>query len=170
MDDFWNDLVLQPVFLPFLHSMVRYAAGYLPEPLWRTVGQQVAMAIDSASRDSRMVVSPGGARERMTARPLELDQPGFYQVQSDARETIRLVAVNLDRSESDLNAWNPDELRAAITSSDTLAVVTSSGSLTAAEREERQRVWWFLLAAAALVLLVEVVLANRMSRTALGPG
>jgi len=170
MDDFWNDMVLQPVFLPLLHSMVLYTAGYTPEPLWRTVGQRIAMVADSATRESRVIVSPGGARERVSPGQLELAQPGFYQVQSDSRETVRLVAVNVDRSESDLTAWNADELKAAITSTDTLAAVASSETLTAAEREERQRVWWFLLAAAGLLLLIEVVLANRMSRVRLGSG
>jgi hypothetical protein len=170
MDDFWNDLVLQPVFLPFLHSMVRYAAGYTPDPLWRTVGQRIAMTADTLAGDSRVIVSPRGVRERVTPGTLELAQPGFYQVQTDKRETIRLVAVNRDRSESDLTAWNADELKAAMTSNDTLAAVASSVTLTAEEREKRQRVWWFLLAAAGLLLLVEVVLANRMSKVRMGTG
>jgi hypothetical protein len=169
-DDFWNDLVLQPVFLPFLHSMVLHAAGYTPEPLWRTVGQRVTLAADTSMAESRILVSPSGARDRASVRPVELAQPGFYQLQSDNRETIRLVAVNVDRAESDFNAWDPDELKAAITSHDTLASVASSETWTDAEREGRQRVWWFLLAGAALVLLVEVVLANRMSRVKLGAG
>jgi hypothetical protein len=170
MDDFWNDLVLQPVFLPFLHAMVRYAAGYTPEPLWRTVGQRVALSPDSMAGDSRVIVAPGGARERLTATTsrLELTQPGFYQVQNASRDPLRIVAANVDRSESDFNAWDPEELKAAMTSSDTLAVAASSEVLTAAEREQRQRVWWFLLAAAALLLLLEVVLANRMSRVRVG--
>ena len=170
MDDFWNDLVLQPVFLPFVHAMVRYTAGYTPDPLWRTVGHQLALAADSA--ESRVIVAPGGGRERLAGagRSLELDQPGFYQVQSDNRETIRLVAVNVDRAESDLNAWNAEELKAAITSTDTLASVASSVTVTDAEREQRQRVWWFLLAGAAFLLLIEVVLANRLSTVRLGAG
>jgi uncharacterized membrane protein len=172
MDDFWNDLVLQPVFLPFLHSMVRYTAGYIPDPLWRTVGQRITLATDTTAQDSRIIVSPGGTRDRLSSGGgvKELAQPGFYQVQTDSRETTRLVAVNVDRAESDLNAWNADELKAAITSNDTLASVASSVTVTDAEREQRQRVWWFLLAGAALLLLVEVVLANRLSRARLGAG
>ena len=164
MDDFWNDLVLQPVFLPFLQSMVLHTAGYTPEPLWRTVGQRVALAADTSAANSRVLVSPSGARDRATVRPVELSQPGFYQLQSDNRETVRLVAVNVDRAESDFNTWNADELKAAITSSDTLASVASSETLTDVEREGRQRVWWFLLVGAGLLLLIEVLLANRLSR------
>ena len=170
MDDFWNDLVLQPVFLPFLHSMVRSTAGYTPDPLWRTVGQSIAMTNDSSTEASGILVSPRGTRERLASGPLELAEPGFYRVESENRETMRLLAVNVDRSESDLTAWNADELKAAMTSNDTLAAVASSVTLTAEEREKRQRVWWFLLAAAALLLLVEVVLANRMSRSAVRAG
>jgi hypothetical protein len=128
------------------------------------------MTADTLAGDSRVIVSPRGVRERVTPGTLELAQPGFYQVQTDKRETIRLVAVNRDRSESDLTAWNADELKAAMTSNDTLAAVASSVTLTAEEREKRQRVWWFLLAAAGLLLLVEVVLANRMSKVRMGTG
>ena len=171
LDDFWNDLVLQPVFLPFLHSMVRYAAGYAPDPAWRTLGQRVVIggAADSAA-GPRTLVAPSGNRERLEGdRLVELAEPGFYQVQTDRRETTRLMAVNVDRLESELAAWDADELRASMTASDSVSLASESLSLTDVDREQRQRVWWFLLAAAALVLLVEVVLANRMSRTALSP-
>jgi hypothetical protein len=171
LDDFWNDLVLQPVFLPFLHSMVRYAAGYAPDPAWRTLGQRVVIsgAADSAA-GPRTLVAPSGNRERLEGdRLVELVEPGFYQVQTDRRETTRLMAVNVDRLESELAAWDADELRASMTASDSVSLASESLSLTDVDREQRQRVWWFLLAAAALVLLVEVVLANRMSRTALSP-
>jgi hypothetical protein len=166
LDDFWNDLVLQPVFLPFLHAMVRHAAGFTPDPLWRTVGQRVALDPADSTADSRVILAPGGARTRLgdVAGPLELERPGFYQVQTDSRETTRLVTVNVDRAESDLSTWDPDELKAAITATDTLALASGPDLATAAEREQRQRVWWFLLAAAAVLLLTEVVLANRMSR------
>jgi hypothetical protein len=167
LDDFWNDLVLQPVFLPFLHAMVRHSAGFTPDPLWRTVGQRVALDhLADSTAGARVIVAPGGARERLgsVSGALELEQSGFYQVQTDSRETTRLVAVNVDRAESDLSAWDPDELKAAITAADTLALSTTPELVTAAEREQRQRVWWFLLAAAAVLLLTEVVLANRMSR------
>jgi hypothetical protein len=166
LDDFWNDLVLQPMFLPFLHSMVRYAAGYTPEPAWRTVGQSLGVGPgrDSTTR-GEILVLPGGARRRIDAevKQVELDQPGFFQVETRRREATRLIAVNVDRNESDLTAWNPDELKAAITGSDTLNLVAPTETLTATEREASQRVWWFLLVAAGALLLTEIVVANRMS-------
>lgn len=166
LDDFWNDLVLQPMFLPLLHSMVRYAAGYTPEPAWRTVGQSLAVGPgrDSATRGEALV-PPSGARRRLNPdlKQVELDQPGFYQLETRRREATRLIAVNVDRNESDLTAWNPDELKAAITGSDTLNVAEAALTLTSSEREARQRVWWFLLVAAGALLLTEIVVANRMS-------
>ncbi len=170
MDDFWNDLVLQPVFLPFVHALVRHAAGFTPDPLWRTVGQRVRLADSDSAAEPPVLVRPGGGRQRLEpgSGAVELHDPGFYEVQNNARETARLLAVNVDRAESETARWNPDELRAAITSGDTLATAGGAAVLTAAERESRQRVWWFLLVAAAMVLLAESLLASRISRTRLG--
>jgi len=40
----WNDLVLRPVFLPFVHQMARHLAAYRePEP-WLTVGESAKAA------------------------------------------------------------------------------------------------------------------------------
>jgi Aerotolerance regulator N-terminal/von Willebrand factor type A domain len=172
LDDFWNDLVVQPVFLPFLLTTVRYAAGYIPDPAWRTVGQQVALAApDSTASGSQgsNVIAPDGTRERLAdRRALRLDRPGFYRVlNGNAPENARLIAVNVDRAESDFRTWNPDELKATIVSNDSLPVTAAAEVLTDTQREQRQRVWWFLLLAAALLLLTEVILANRMSRVAL---
>ena len=39
LDTFWNDLALQPVFLPFVHQLVKYAAGYAEASPWHVVGE-----------------------------------------------------------------------------------------------------------------------------------
>ncbi|MEJ7811887.1 MAG: BatA and WFA domain-containing protein [Gemmatimonadaceae bacterium] len=41
LDAFWNDLALQPVFLPFVHQLAKYTAGYAEDAPWFTVGQAV---------------------------------------------------------------------------------------------------------------------------------
>ena len=37
----WNDLALKPVYLPFVHQLVRQVAGYREQPGWVTVGQAI---------------------------------------------------------------------------------------------------------------------------------
>lgn len=44
LDNSWNDLALQPIFLPFVHQMMRYLAGFAEPAPWFTVGQVVDLA------------------------------------------------------------------------------------------------------------------------------
>lgn len=173
LDDFWSDFALQPVYLPFVHGLVRHAAGYDPEPIARTIGQLVALPAAGASAPAvATVVAPSGARERRAAadstgtpsgRALELGEPGFYELLTESGTTARVLAVNADRIESELEAWDPTELGATLVSRDSLATATGTAA-TPQEREGRQRAWWLLLVAAFAVLLVETALGNRISR------
>lgn len=164
LDDFWSDFALQPVYLPFVHGLVRHAAGYDPEPIARTVGQLVALPAerDSASMVAT-VVAPSGARERR-GQVLDLGEAGFYELLSEDGATTRVLAANADRAESELEAWNASELAATLVSRDSLATAPAGTVPTPEEREGRQRVWWLLLVAAFAVLLVETALGNRISR------
>jgi hypothetical protein len=165
LDDFWNDLAVQPVYLPFVHGLVRYAAGYTPEPASRTVGQLVDLSGRDSATAVATVLTPAGDRQRRgrDSAALELGEPGFYELLSERGESVRLVGVNADRAESELAAWNAQELAATLVSTDSLAETASqAAALAPAERERKQRVWWFLLIAAAAVLLAELALANRV--------
>ena len=181
LDDFWSDFALQPVYLPFVHGLVRRAAGYDPEPIARTVGQLVALqAGTDDSPPVATVVAPSGGRERRAAATpgadasrattpgaraaLELGEAGFYELLAENGTVTRVLAANADRAESELEAWDPTELAATLVSRDSLATAGATGAPTAAEREGRQRVWWLLLVAAFAVLLVETALGNRISR------
>ncbi|MDQ3949359.1 MAG: BatA domain-containing protein, partial [Gemmatimonadota bacterium] len=39
LDNFWNDLALQPVFLPFVHQLARHTARFAEARPWFTVGE-----------------------------------------------------------------------------------------------------------------------------------
>ena len=164
LDDFWSDFALQPVYLPFVHGLVRHAAGYDPEPIARTVGQLVALPAESDSAGMvATIVAPSGARERR-GQVLDLGEAGFYELLSEDGATTRVLAANADRAESELEAWNASELAATLVSRDSLATASAGTVPTPEEREGRQRVWWLLLVAAFAVLLVETALGNRISR------
>src|SRR5690606_38351336 len=49
LDNFWTDLALQPVYLPFVHQLARHAADYAESRPWFTAGQVLDLA---AARDS----------------------------------------------------------------------------------------------------------------------
>ena len=121
LDDFWSDFALQPVYLPFVHGLVRHAAGYDPEPIARMVGQLVALPPEGDSaRRVATIVAPSGARERR-GQALDLGEAGFYELLSEDGATTRVLAANADRAESELEAWNASELAATLVSRDSLA-------------------------------------------------
>ena len=126
-----------------------------------------AVAEDLAARERR-AATPGAAASRATTpgarAALELGEAGVYELLAENGTVTRVLAANADRTESELEAWDPTELAATLVSRDSLATAGAAGAPTAAEREGRQRVWWLLLVAAFAVLLVETALGNRISR------
>jgi hypothetical protein len=184
LDTYWNNLALQPVFLPFVHQTVKYAAGYTEPSPWFTAGQvldirrsgesgpaagdtaaageppAVATADYIAVAPSGERVSPGGAGL------LRLEEQGFYAIRAarggDARDFS--IAVNVDLSESELATLDPQELASAVENHNpTTAQSALAGIVTPEDRERRQRLWWYLLAGLFVLLAGETVWANRLS-------
>ena len=123
LDNVWNDVVLKPVFLPFLHQLIRYLARYQEPSSWLTVGQvldtdALMQGIDVSPRPSSgaasarpeargpaagavtragVVLTPSGRRIEATATdrggPLELTEAGFYEIRPRTGEPERPLAV-----------------------------------------------------------------------------
>jgi hypothetical protein len=172
-DGYWNDLPVQPVFLPLVQSLVRHAAGWTPDRPWETVGHVLALSdANAASRAASLAVAPSGDRSRWaesdSARSVALREQGFYEIRdANAVTPSRIVAVNLDPAESELGIFAPDELSRAVTATGVAgAAATGSTTLGVAERERRQLLWWYVLVAAVLLLAAESLLSNRLSRSA----
>lgn len=168
LDAFWNDLALQPVFLPFVHQMVRHLADYQPERAWRTAGDVLDLAELAGDEVVELTaMAPSGRREAVDARhPLELAEPGFYEIRrGDALLAVR--AVNVDRSESELAVFDPRELEMAVMAPPDGTVRTVvAGPVDDATKERRQGVWWRLMVVVFALLALESLLANRLSRPA----
>jgi hypothetical protein len=177
LDNFWNDLALQPVFVPFVHQLVRHAARFTEAKPWFTVGEALDMRRETAgaSRASGGAVvelvaqSPSGARTQLggrgAPRSLPLREHGFYEVRplGGTAGSGRTIAVNVDAGEADLSHMDPAELVAAVNKRGAVAQGASALDLTPEEAEQRQTLWWWLLAAVVLVLAAETVVANRLS-------
>jgi len=192
LDNLWSDLVLKPVFLPFMHRAVAHLAKYEEPSSWQTVGQVYS---EKSTGVSRIALSPSGQRlpvaaasrqpaaagstERRAAAEansnndalLELDEQGFYEIRDAAGgpATGRALAVNVDTSESDLSPLDPQELVAAVTGrarGDTAAAEVEAGELRPADLERRQAIWWYLLLGGVVILAGETLLSNRLSRAA----
>lgn len=183
LDTFWNDLARQPVFLPFVHQLLKYAAGYTEANAWHTVGEvadldryidMVAEDGDGrATRDFDVVVSPP-SDDRIIVEQTEqrallpLAEQGFYELRragsgSGAVPAMSL-AVNLDSAESDLSTLDPEELQAAVALREMGSGASGDAGETPAEQEGRQGFWWYLLVGAFALLATETILSNRLSR------
>lgn len=187
MDRFWNDLAVQPVFLPFVHGLVRHLAGYRERIPWFTAGQVLDIAdpaglVFVADRESELpsdvdlvALTPSGGSVTLPAtagpRFLELEQQGFYPVRPPGMNPERplTVAVNVDVAESELEAMDPEELAAAVAPRDTDVVIGAGGEILSVEmqarnQERRQSLWRLLMVAALVLLLIETGISNWISR------
>lgn len=165
LDTYWNDLPLQPVFVPLLHRLTAYGADWRTEPPAMTVGD--AFLLEDSTL---MVIAPDGTpldtRSGRAGAVMALEQPGFHELRApDGTRTVRVIAANVDRAESDLTTMQPAALAAAAApGAGGAAAVADVTVLSLAERERRQSLWWYVLAAAIVLLAVETVLATKPSR------
>ena len=170
LDLFWNDLPLKPVYLPFVHQVVRHLADYRERATWATVGQVIDLSQEGDAERARVALTPSGERlplEGETGRVLELSEQGFYEVREQGRPSalVTVAASNVELAESDRTDVDPAEIVTAVTGGP--SVTSGPGGQTAlpdAAQEQTQRLWWYLLFAGILLLTGESVLAHRMSR------
>lgn len=159
----WNDLPLTPLYLPFIHQMVRYA-GAREENAWYRLGQTFTVGRRNETAPPA-VDTPGGARLSETRLTPDGDllvtahEPGFYRLRYDSTD---FAAVNIDGVEGDFTKLNLGEFIPGVTGGAGNAEGTEANRrLSGEEVEGRQRVWWSLLLLALLLLLAESFLARR---------
>jgi len=171
LDASWNDLPLQPVFLPFLHRLVQHAAAHVESRPWHTVGEALDLSNEKALRQAdAALIAPSGERSRLAAgtKGIELLAPGFYEVRSSETSTpVQLAAVNVDPAESDLAALDPEELAGTVTrAGHEAAPRRTEPAPTREDHAGRQALWRVVLMAAFVLLAAETVLSNRLSARA----
>jgi hypothetical protein len=186
LDTFWNDLAIQPVYLPFVHQLMKYVAGYAETEHWHTVGEvldlgrflevvgaSVSLPEDLQAAETELVAfAPSGDRSLLSRDEgrhlITLEEQGYYELRlpGDERGDPASLAVNLDLAESDLSSLDPEELEAAVRYRGGDPARAASAAWTPEDQERRQNIWWYLLVAAFLLLAVETLLSNRLSRLA----
>jgi aerotolerance regulator-like protein/VWA domain-containing protein len=184
LDEYWTDLPLQPVFLPFVHELAKYAGRYADPRSWYTAGDVLDLSrhgeltsmfpaqADAGGQAAGLVLeSPSGRRTRLTANGAahlaELREQGFYELRGPSTPvgSGRPIAVNVDLAESDLSHFEPRELVAAVSASTAPGeTALAEGAALPEELERRQTIWWYLLLAALIFMAAETVLSNRLSR------
>jgi hypothetical protein len=195
LDAFWNDLARQPVFLPFVHQLIRYASGRSESVSAFAAGQILdvtdGIAMETAGLgevaealtgdEGRVALSPSG--ESFELPPgggphfLYLVEQGVYEIRPPGASDVRslAVAVNVDLAEADLAAMDVEEVAASVTARPQDLSAPSREGTRAAElrledQERRQSLWRFLLLSAMVLLAVETVISNRISRSAVRRG
>jgi hypothetical protein len=170
LDTLWNDLPLQPVFLPFLHRLLAHAARYVERPAWRRVGDVLELPTLAKGRwvglDPLAVRGLRGGNGRFVA----LDAAGFYELRpSDAEgeAAVLTVAVNVDPAEADLTPADAEEVKGGLMRAAGGAAATRALEGDADEAAPRRDGWWFLLLAALALLAAETALSNRLSEAVL---
>jgi len=164
-----SDFPVQPLFLPLVHELARYASAHQDAPLYHRVGGAFDLGDgrDAAPGGrSATVVSPSGRRQTLEASVLglELDEAGFYEA-SRGSAPPRAIAVNIDTSESDLTSLDLEELEAALRP--TGPAEGPARPATPLEDGARQSWWRASLLAMVLLMALESLLgAARGQKTA----
>ncbi|HQZ18001.1 MAG TPA: BatA and WFA domain-containing protein [Vicinamibacteria bacterium] len=169
LDGLMSDLPVQPLFLPLVHELARYASAHQDAPLYHRVGGAFDLGdgrdAAPAGRPAT-VISPSGRRQTLEASVLglELDEAGFYEA-SRGSAPPRAIAVNIDTSESDLTSLDLEELEAALRP--TGPAEGPARSATPLEDGARQSWWRASLLAVILLMALESLLgAARGQKTA----
>ena len=160
----WNDLPLTPLYLPFVHQMIKYA-GQRDDSSWYSLGQTFTVKRDHDATNPA-IDTPAGARLSETRSTSDGDllvtgrEPGFYRLRYASRPDF--AAVNVDGAEGDFTKINFAEFVAGVTGGAGASEGgDASNKLSKEEIEGRQKIWWSLLLVALLLLVAESLLARR---------
>jgi von Willebrand factor type A domain/Aerotolerance regulator N-terminal len=160
----WNDLPLTPLYLPFIHQLVRYA-GRREANSWYGLGETFTVRKESDSAPPAIDTPSGGRLNEARSTPdgellVTAREPGFYRLRYNSQPDF--AAVDLDGAEGDFSKLNFKEFIAGITGgAGTAEGAGATQNVSGEEIEGRQRVWWSLLLVALVLLLAESVLAGR---------
>jgi len=161
LDGLMSDLPVQPLFLPLIHELGRYAASHQDTPLFHRIGTAVdfhkkkASALDPVT----FVTGPDGEKRAVSADAggVEVQQPGFYEaLHASGARTV--VAADLDIAESDLTALDSAELQMALRPANR---TTDAAPGVQAPGADARRGWWrAALVAMLLLMIAEAIAAN----------
>jgi hypothetical protein len=160
-DNVANDFPLHPSFVPFVEQAARYLGRLDESPSSVPVGAFAELRETGEKGAAIAVLDPAGKRalsldEAASARSFQFSQAGFYEIQRpNGRD--ELVAVNVDRHESDLTSASAEALA--------LWRNTASGAAAGGPTGEADRrpvsLWWYVMLAVLVLALAESLLGNR---------
>jgi hypothetical protein len=166
LDNVANDFPVKPGYVPFVEQTAAYLGRVEEKSSAYAVDSYLDLRADKARAGTVEVTGPRGERaltlkESATASSLRLSEAGYYEVRREnGRE--ELVAVNVDRRESDLDAVARENLALWEASGKGGAAQNAAGAASAAAPEaEPQSFWWWIALLAALTLTAEQLFSAR---------
>lgn len=161
LDGIMSDLPVQPLFLPLIHELSRYASAHKDTPLYHRVGGVGDFETQTRTSADPLTatIAPSGRREQRSgaASGLELEEVGFYEGAraSGARD---LLAANVESAESDLTSLDQGELQAAVRPA--RGVPGPEAATAPVEASARQAWWRAALLSLAVLMGMETLFSN----------
>ncbi|MFL2546076.1 MAG: BatA domain-containing protein [Candidatus Rariloculaceae bacterium] len=160
LDREWNDLPVQPVFVPFLAELSTYLTGGLALSSESSLGSTLSPRV--AGLAGGQIFDPQGDKALGLAGAgsgddVLLDQTGFYEIVGAGR--MELVAVNVDPRESDLAVMEPNAVARWQTFGPGASENAQNGGANLAEVPPTP-LWTWLLGLLAVIVVVESWVGN----------
>jgi hypothetical protein len=157
LDNDWNDLPVQPVFVSFIAQTASYLDGRGREQREQLVDATLPLGLGATSQvvdpQGHALFSLAGTRQ---ARSVKLSQLGFYEVYTPGQEA--LIAVNADPRESDLTPMSPEALERWRVAAQAVQHASDSASVTGMPAP--LPLWRWLLPLFAAFVLIESLIGN----------
>ena len=163
LDNVWNDLPVNPVFVPFALATARYLSG-LDEGIHQATVDSVLELSKRRSPGSMVqVFDPGGERalsltESVSAGDLALTELGFYEVRRPGE--TRLVASNADPRESNLRPMDSELISAWESTGGGQSAEAAPVGTETHVKPPPVEIWRLLLLLLVAIALVESVVGN----------
>jgi hypothetical protein len=172
LENRYTNFLSHSLFLPVFYRIAQ-SSNQSDEPLYYTLNQsQLSFSINqSLSKDLR-VKGPMGTfipNRNLVGQNLTLElppddiQPGFYYV-LNGNDTLKVFALNLDDSESNLATFSTESLGELFPNQPNLTILQTDSSLDFAQKIERSGtsddLWKLMLVLSCLFLLAEVLLVR----------
>lgn len=165
-DNISNDFPLHASFVPFVEHTANYLSRQEERPASYSVGSYLELRQAQEQGAAVEVLDPKGERaltleEAARAQNMPLAMAGFYDVKRPSGRH-ELVAVNVDRHESDLDVISPETLalwQNTAQGPSNAGVPGDSGGDRGAPKPVE--FWWYVLIAVLALAIAESLLGNR---------
>ena len=164
-DNVSNDFPVKPGFVPFVEQTAAYLGRVEERTSSYAVDSYLSLRDDQKRASSVDVIGPDGQRalslkDAATANTLRLSEAGFYDVRRE-NDRQELVAVNVDRRESDLDNIPRESLQLWEQTGKAGNASAQAGGIVDTPAPEPQSFWWWVALFAFLTLIAESLLSAR---------